>query len=213
MSARAAPLGAIMLVLSTAVACGGTTNNNNCPSTNGSSSTCTIINAGPASANPAGAPPPSSPLPQATSAPADAPTGEATTNGSLYLDDVARNCSIALTSGAATINGTPYAHSILQWAGDTSDTLTIARRATRFQAIVGLRDDASDRVQAKFELDGDNGRQLFTSRVLSIGDNESVDVPVDGVFRLTLRVKAVSSTWGYGGWGDARITSSSATGC
>jgi hypothetical protein len=68
-------------------------------------------------------------------------------------------------------------------------------------------------VQAKFELDGDNGRQLFTSRVLGVGDNESVDVAVDGVFRLTLRVKAVSSTWGYGGWGDARIASSSATGC
>jgi hypothetical protein len=68
-------------------------------------------------------------------------------------------------------------------------------------------------VQAKFELDGDNGRQLFASRVLGVGDNQSVDVPIDDVFRLTLRVKAVSSTWGYGGWGDARIISSSATGC
>jgi hypothetical protein len=211
MSARAASLGTIMLVLAATAGCGGTTNNNNCPSTNGSSSTCTIVNAGQPSPSPAN--PPTSPAFQTTAASADAPTNEATANGPLYLDDVARICSIALTSGAATIDGTPYAHTILQWAGDTTDTLTIARKATRFQAIVGLRDDASDRVQAKFELDGDNGRQLFASRVLGVGDNQSVDVPIDDVFRLTLRVKAVSSTWGYGGWGDARIISSSATGC
>lgn len=46
-----------------------------------------------------------------------------------------------------------------------------------------------------FELDGDNGPQLFVSRVLGVGENQPVDIAVDGVFRLTLRVRAVSSTW------------------
>lgn len=208
MTARIAVLGAVVVAFAATTAC-GTTNNNNCPSSNGSSSTCNILTGGSPSAAPVSAAAPAVPVPAETSAAAAAPVAD----GPIYLDDVARNCSVALTSGQASIDGTPYAHVILQWAGDTSDTLTIARKATRFQATVGIRDDASDRVKAQFELDGDGGRQLYASRVLGVGDNENVDVPVEGVFRITLRVRAVSSTWGYGGWGDARITSSSATGC
>lgn len=69
--------------------------------------------------------------------------------------------------------------------------------------------NASDRVQAQFEVDGDNGQQLFRSNILRLGETQPVDIPVDGI----LRVKAVSSTWGCGGWGDARLTLSSAPAC
>jgi hypothetical protein len=132
---------------------------------------------------------------------------------STYVDDYAKACSIALTTGPASINGSQYAHSVLQWAGDTDNAITVSRKATRFQATIGLRDDASDRVQAQFELDGDNGKQLFRSNILSLGETQPVDIPLEGVLRITLRIKAVSSTWGYGGWGDARLILSGAPAC
>jgi hypothetical protein len=103
--------------------------------------------------------------------------------------------------------GTDYAHTILQWAGKPSEAVTIKRKAVRFQATVGIRDDASNEVRVQFELQGDNGQQLFKSRVLGFGESQKVDVKVDGVLRMTLRVKALSRTSGYAGWGDARLTS------
>ena len=94
-----------------------------------------------------------------------------------YVDDYAQECRVgALTTGTASINGIDYAHTILQWAGDTSQPVTIKRNALRFQATVGIRDDASDQVRAQFELRGDNGQQLFKSRILRYGESQKVDV-------------------------------------
>jgi NPCBM/NEW2 domain len=124
-----------------------------------------------------------------------------------YVDDYAQECSAAsLTARGASINGSDYAHTVLQWAGDTRDPVTIKRKAYRFQATIGVRDDASDQVRVQFELLGDNGKQLFQSRVLGYGDSQKVDVSVEGVLRITLRATAASSTHGYAGWGDARLT-------
>jgi hypothetical protein len=124
-----------------------------------------------------------------------------------YVDDYAQECSAAsLTARGASINGSDYAHTILQWAGDTRDPVTIKRKALRFQATMGVRDDASDQVRVQFELLGDNGKQLFQSRVLGYGESQKVDVSVEGVLRITLRATAASSKYGYAGWGDARLT-------
>jgi hypothetical protein len=138
---------------------------------------------------------------------ADTPPGHADTPAVTYVDDYAQECRAgSLTAGAASINGNDYAHTILQWAGDTRDPVTIKRKALRFQATIGVRDDASDEVRAQFELLGDNGKQLFQSPVLGYGESQKVDVSVEGVLRITLRVRAVSSTHGYTGWGNARLT-------
>ena len=130
-----------------------------------------------------------------------------------YVDDYAQECRAAtLTAGAASINGADYAHTILQWAGDTSEPVTIKRKALRFQATIGVRDDASDQVRVQFELLGDR-KQLFQSPVLRYGESQKVDVSVEGVLRITLRARAVSSTHGYAGWGDARLTAPAKLGC
>jgi hypothetical protein len=105
------------------------------------------------------------------------------------------------------LNGTEYEHAIQQWAGDSSASVNLSRKARRFQAVVGVRDDASDKVRAQFELRGDNGQQLFVSRVLGFGDTQTVDISVEGVLRITLGVKALSKVWGYAGWGEAKVTS------
>jgi hypothetical protein len=79
-------------------------------------------------------------------------------------------------------------------------------KAHRFEATIGVRDDESDQVRVQFELLGDNGKQLFQSRVLSYGESQNVDVSVEGVLRITLRTRAVSAMYGNTGWGDARLT-------
>lgn len=137
---------------------------------------------------------------------ADTPPGQAANPAATYVDDYAKECRAgSLTAGAASINGTDYAHTILQWAGDTSDPVTIKRKAQRFKATVGIRDDESDQVRVQFELLGDNGKQLFQSRVLRYGESQNIDVSVEGVLRITLKARAVSSTHGYTGWGNARL--------
>jgi hypothetical protein len=160
-------------------------------------------------------PPPTSipaftPSPTSTSTPevpsVSLPSGEAT-EAVAYMDDYATGCGVGVTAGPASLNGTQYAHAIRQWAGTSNNSFTISRKAHQFHAIVGIDDTASDKVRAQFELQGDNGQQLFLSRVLSFGETQPVNVPIDGVLRITLRVKALSSVWGYAGWGDARITS------
>lgn len=152
---------------------------------------------------------PTTPLEELTAPASPEPATEVAT----YVDDYVRECRVdVLTAGSASINGTDYAHTILQWAGDTSEPVTIKRKAPRFKATVGIRDDASDQVRVKFELLGD-GRQLFRSRELSFGESQKVDVSVEGVLRLTLRVRAVSQKWGYAGWGDARLTGSESIEC
>ena len=137
---------------------------------------------------------------------AGSPESEAT-QVATYVDDYAKECRAGpLNAGAASINGTDYAHTILQWAGDTSEAVTIKRKALRFQATIGVRDDESDQVRVQFELLGDKGKQLFQSDVLSYGESQKVDVSVEGVLRITLRARAVSSKHGYAGWGNARLT-------
>jgi NPCBM/NEW2 domain len=145
-----------------------------------------------------------------TSAPSEAPT-QAVAQTVTYLDDYASQCGIPLGIGSYSINGTDYAHTVLQWPSDTND-VTIKRQGLRFKATVGIRDDASSEVRVQFELLGDNGKQLF-KRVLSYGESQKVDVPVDGILRLTLRVKPVSRKYGYAGWGDARVTSATTLEC
>lgn len=170
--------------------------------------------------SPAPAAPASVPIPTSASSPTatfEVPTAtsssEATPDAVSYVDDYAKECGVGITTGSASLNGNEYAHTILQWAGDSNDSITISRKAHRFQATVGIRDTESDQVRLQFELQGDNGQELFKSRVLGFGETQPVDVPVDGVLRITLRVKALSRVWGYAGWGDARITSSSKLEC
>jgi len=130
-----------------------------------------------------------------------------------YLDDHAKECGIGLGSGPMSMNGTNYVHAIHQWAGSTRDSINLARQGRRFKATVGIRDDARSEVAVQFELLGDDGKRLFTSKALKYGRTQPVDVAVAGVLRITLVVNAVSKVWGYAGWADARVTSETQLPC
>jgi hypothetical protein len=77
-----------------------------------------------------------------------------------YLDDYASQCGIPLGTGSYSINGTDYAHTVLQWPTDTND-VTIRRQGLRFKATVGVRDTETGQIRVQFELQGDKGQQLF----------------------------------------------------
>jgi NPCBM/NEW2 domain len=116
---------------------------------------------------------------------------------------------MGVSSGSASVNGVDYTNAVLQWAGDTKQSFTLSRKAQRFQATVGVRDS----VRVQFEARADDGRQLFRSRVLGLGESQTVDVPVDGVFRMTLSATGISKTWGYGVWAEAKLVAPSALAC
>jgi NPCBM/NEW2 domain-containing protein len=130
-----------------------------------------------------------------------------------YLDDYAKECGIGIGTGSMTMSGTKYAHAIHQWAGSSTDSLNLSRNARRFQATIGIRDDARSEVQVQFELRGDNGQQLLAPKVLSFGQTQSFDVSVEGMLRITFVATAVSRVWGYASWADARVTGPTKLAC
>jgi hypothetical protein len=164
----------------------------------------------PASADSPGASPSAADSPFISSSPSTPVASEEVVS---YLDDHAKECGIGLGSGPMSMNGTNYVHAIHQWAGSTRDSINLARQGRRFKATVGIRDDARSEVAVQFELLGDDGKRLFTSKALKYGRTQPVDVAVAGVLRITLVVNAVSKVWGYAGWADARVTSETQLPC
>ena len=77
------------------------------------------------------------------------------------------------------------------------------RRYQRFKATIGFSDLAATDSAASFTVIAD-GRQIYRSETLIPGDLESVDIPVRGVYRLSLRASAGCESSG-GTWGGARL--------
>jgi NPCBM/NEW2 domain len=141
-------------------------------------------------------------------------TSSETSSISTYLDDYAESgCGVGITGGSVSVNGMQYTHTVQQWAGDTTSSINLGRKASQFQATIGIRDDAQTSVQAQFFLEDETGKQVFRSNILKYGESQDVSVPVSDVLRLTLRVKAASQVWGYAVWGDARLNSQSKLTC
>ena len=75
-----------------------------------------------------------------------------------------------------------YAHAASKYEFD------LAQRWKTFTATIGLRDGAADQGSAVFTVLGD-GKQLYESRILRVGDSEEVKVDVSNVERLKLRTR------------------------
>jgi hypothetical protein len=66
----------------------------------------------------------------------------------------------------------------------------------------------------QFELTTETGSSLFTSKVLRVGETQTVDLDVDGVLRLSLMAKLVGQgvgAQGTAGWGDPQVTATELT--
>lgn len=160
----------------------------------------------------ASAPPSTSRLdPSATSGlpPSTSAAGNAAPGSGAYLADeqpVERDNAGVYTE-PATVDGVTYLHPLGTYhpTGRSALGYDLGRRYSRFQATVGLRDDADPDSRKRLEVYGD-GRLLRTLDV-SLGLPQDVDVAIDGVLRLQLVHITVNEGFAsaYVIWGDARL--------
>jgi alpha-galactosidase len=114
--------------------------------------------------------------------------------------------------GALSIRGVSF-DSGLGVAAGSLVAYRLGARCTRFRAVIGVDDQASEQGTVAFEVWGDH-RLLFQSDIL---DRDSVALPIDvditGVFRLRLKVTNGldggqangNAAQDFASWADARI--------
>ncbi|WP_432921670.1 NPCBM/NEW2 domain-containing protein [Microbispora sp. CA-135349] len=110
--------------------------------------------------------------------------------------------------GSRTVGAEVFPHSVVGSTCfstyDQDASFNLGRRFRRFQATVGLPDDAATGSVTRFTVSLED-RQLF-SRDLRLGERARVDVPVTGGLRLVLRVQQVGLTdCGAAVWGEALL--------
>lgn len=107
----------------------------------------------------------------------------------------------------AAVDGVTYLHPLGTYhpKGRSALGYDVGRRYSRFQATVGLRDDADPDSRKRLEVFGD-GRLLSTIDV-TLGQPQEVDVPIAGVLRLQLVHNTVNDGFAnaFVIWGDARL--------
>jgi hypothetical protein len=168
----------------------------------------------PSAAHPAGArtagPVTNSPAPSSAAPEESAPPEPTLPPGSVFLTELSSVATIdGWSSGPRQMLGRDYPRSLTAPAcGFDTDVLSynIFRKYARFQATIGLPDDAETGSEATFLLLADN-LQIYESRRLKPGEVVTVDEPVKNVFRLSLRVSSTCAEQAKATWGDARLLS------
>ncbi|GAA1661633.1 NPCBM/NEW2 domain-containing protein [Catellatospora bangladeshensis] len=166
--------------------------------------------AGGQTAGPVTAGPGSSIAAPAQSAAPPASSGPALPAGSVFLHDLPSLSPTERWSfGPRQLLGRDYPRSLTApGCGFKEDLLAynLLRRYERFQADIGLADDAQIGSSAEFMLIADD-REIYRSPRLKPGEVKPVDVPVKNVFRLSLFVSATcdAEAKAKATWGDARL--------
>ncbi|WP_063062790.1 NPCBM/NEW2 domain-containing protein [Nocardia sienata] len=149
-----------------------------------------------------------SPAPPVAPAPAPAPLPKR------YLADMSPTSGTAYT-GTISVNGVPYPHSIYQqFSGcdtEVDHTYNLNREWSRFSSTIGIADGGNSQSVLQFEVIAD-GKSIYSSGNVPVGQSPTVDVPVAGVQNLTISFLFVGgnmescSQAGNGVWGDAGLT-------
>lgn len=111
--------------------------------------------------------------------------------------------------GTADVAGKTYAKSILVDYGTrfypAAASWNLSKRGGTFRALIGLSDDSGTQARARFEAVGDG--RLLAEATIGLGETVPVNVSVDGVLRLTLRISGATKADQYltGVWGNARV--------
>jgi hypothetical protein len=112
--------------------------------------------------------------------------------------------------GEQILDGTTYDASLtapdsgVQCAEPVPISYNLRREWTGFSATVGILDDAPNGSQASFSLDGD-GKELYRTEDMGIGDQHVVEVNIEGVFRLTLQTNSNCDDY-IGTWGSPTLS-------
>ena len=114
------------------------------------------------------------------------------------LSSVEGSCSL----DAESVDGGLYDRSVVCTAGEEPSSVSwvVARAADRLRAVVGIPDsgDPASRVRVRILGDGEE-LSVVTAKY---GDAVDLDVPVEGVLRLTI---VMTLTKGGGDWGSADV--------
>lgn len=147
-----------------------------------------------------------SPVPPVAPAPAPLPKR--------YLADMSPTSGTAYT-GTISVNGVSYPHSIYQqFSGcdtEVDHTYNLNREWSRFSSTIGIADGGNSQSVLQFEVIAD-GKSIYSSGNVPVGQSPTVDVPVAGVQNLTISFLFVGgnmescSQAGNGVWGDAGLT-------
>jgi serine/threonine protein kinase len=122
------------------------------------------------------------------------------------------------TTGAATINGTTYPHSISDQFDQCSSSSTIShdydlgRKYSTFTATVGQADTSPQNATVQWDVYLDTSNHPYSKQLVK-GQSDQVSIPVKGVLTLTLTETYLpvtpnnQTTCGnvIAGWGDAEI--------
>ncbi|WP_063039645.1 NPCBM/NEW2 domain-containing protein [Nocardia grenadensis] len=131
-----------------------------------------------------------------------------------YLADMSPTTGTAYT-GTISVNGVSYPHSIYQqFSGcdtEVGHTYNLNREWSRFSSTIGIADGGNSQSVLQFEVVAD-GKSIYSSGNVPVGQSPTVDVPVAGVQNLTISFLFVGgnmescSQAGNGVWGDAGLT-------
>ncbi|MFF0495447.1 NPCBM/NEW2 domain-containing protein [Nocardia aobensis] len=119
------------------------------------------------------------------------------------------------STGAASVNGQTYPHSIYGRIGgcttDVSYSYVLGRQWSQFTATVGLRDGSDFRSVVQFEVYADNDL-VYSSDNVAVGQSPVATVPVKDVLNIKIRYlfvqgnKGLCSNAGYAVWGNAAVS-------
>ncbi len=150
----------------------------------------------------------SSPGPSSAASARSATPGPVEIAGSVFLDELSPVSTTDRWSfGPRRMLDRDHPRSLTAPAcGFPEDQLSfnISRKYGRFQAEIGLADDAHTGSSAEFTLTADD-REIYHSPRLKPGEVKSVDVSVKNVFRLSLWVSSTCEYQAKATWGDARL--------
>jgi hypothetical protein len=112
--------------------------------------------------------------------------------------------------GTADIAGNTYPKSVLVDYGtrfvQATASWNLSKRGGTFRAVIGLSDDSGSQARVRVEAVGDG--RLLADATVGLGQAVPVNVSVDGVLRLTLRISSAATKvdqYLTAVWGNARI--------
>lgn len=131
-----------------------------------------------------------------------------------YLADMSPTSGTAYT-GTMPVNGASYPHSIYQqFSGcdtEVSHTYNLNREWSRFSSTIGIAEGGNSQSVLQFGVIAD-GKSIYSSGNVPVGQSPTVDVSVAGVQNLTISFLFVGgnlescSQAGNGVWGEAGLT-------
>jgi hypothetical protein len=109
--------------------------------------------------------------------------------------------------GPASVNGQFHTQNVRLWVShpgaQSFATFVLGRRYARLRAVAGIDDTSHANLTVRFEIVMDN-KTVFR-KDMAKGAAVTIDLPVAGVYSVTLSVTQLNGDSGYGDFAEARV--------